>query len=198
MPRDLVMAALYHLQGGGWVMLPLAAVSLWMWTLILRKAWAFHSLKRKERAAQHDNAHASMPSWQRAVLDGFTANRTDNDALNRKLIQTLADKELAGSERGIDTILLLAGIAPLLGLLGTVGGMIATFDSILQFGTGNARALSAGISAALITTQSGLVVAVPGLLAGTILKRRAHNLRARAECFCITVQDTDAPLEAQA
>lgn len=197
MPHDLAMTTLYHLRGGGWVMLPLAAVSLWMWYLILRKAWEFHSLRREEQAGGQ-GGDIPIPAWQRAVIDGFAAHRTGNDALDCKLIKALADKELARSERGIKTILLLAGIAPLLGLLGTVGGMITTFDSILEFGTGNARALSSGISAALITTQSGLVVAVPGLLAGTTLMRRASNLRARAQCFCIAAQDAIPAPEAQA
>jgi hypothetical protein len=55
----------------------------------------------------------------------------------------------------------LAAVAPLLGLLGTVTGMIATFDVLAVFGTGNAKAMAGGISEALITTQTGLLVALP-------------------------------------
>jgi len=63
----------------------------------------------------------------------------------------------------------VAAVAPLLGLLGTVTGMIATFEVITQFGTGDPKMLSGGISAALVTTQLGLVVAIPMLLIGNVL-----------------------------
>ena len=78
---------------------------------------------------------------------------------------------------------------PLLGLLGTVTGMITTFDVISEFGTGNARALASGISEALVTTQSGLVVAVPGLLIGGFLFQRAQKIKGRMELFCIGLQN---------
>jgi biopolymer transport protein ExbB len=77
----------------------------------------------------------------------------------------------------LSVIGVLAAIAPLLGLLGTVTGMIATFDVLAVFGTGNARAMAGGISEALITTQTGLLVAIPGLYMKGFLDRRVRNLR---------------------
>jgi len=74
-------------------------------------------------------------------------------------------------ERSLSLLGALAGVAPLLGLLGTVSGMIATFDTISVAGTGNPRLLSGGISEALITTQLGLMVAIPLLLAHAWLAR---------------------------
>lgn len=70
----------------------------------------------------------------------------------------------------------IAAVAPLLGLLGTVTGMIATFDIITKFGTGDPGMLSSGISEALVTTQLGLVVAIPSLLLGNLLAARASAL----------------------
>ncbi len=69
----------------------------------------------------------------------------------------------------------LTSAAPLLGLLGTVSGMITTFNVMNIFGTGNAKAMSGGISEALITTQFGLVVAIIGLYIGIILNRQARH-----------------------
>jgi len=67
-----------------------------------------------------------------------------------------------------------------MGLLGTVTGMIATFDSIAIFGTGNTRAMAGGISEALITTQTGLLVAIPGVYMKNFLVRRSEILKQRA------------------
>ena len=89
------------------------------------------------------------------------------------------------AKRHIGAIAVLAAVAPLLGLLGTVGGMITTFTVIAKFGTGNAKALASGISEALITTQTGLVVAVPGLFLASYLQRRSDRLMARMQRFCI-------------
>jgi biopolymer transport protein ExbB len=79
-------------------------------------------------------------------------------------------------ERNLSVIAVLASIAPLLGLLGTVSGMITTFLVIAELGTGNARPLARGISEALVATQAGLLVAIPGLFASVALKRRAEKL----------------------
>ena len=78
-------------------------------------------------------------------------------------------------QRGLGILLLLASIAPLLGLLGTVTGMIDLFSVIGAQGSGNARALSGGISEALITTQAGMLVAVPLLVAHSLLNRAAER-----------------------
>jgi biopolymer transport protein ExbB len=75
------------------------------------------------------------------------------------------------------TILVIAGVAPLLGLLGTVTGMITTFDIITEFGTGDPKLLSGGISIALVTTELGLAVAIPMLLMGNMLSGWAESIK---------------------
>ena len=78
-------------------------------------------------------------------------------------------------------ILVVAAVAPLLGLLGTVTGMISTFDVITKFGTGDPKMLSGGISTALVTTELGLVVAIPTLLLGNLLRGWADNIESAVE-----------------
>ena len=78
-------------------------------------------------------------------------------------------------------ILVMASVAPLLGLLGTVTGMISTFDRITEFGTGNPRLLSGGISEALVTTMLGLVVAIPTLLLGQYLNAKSERIKDEME-----------------
>ncbi len=74
-------------------------------------------------------------------------------------------------------IMVIAAVAPLLGLLGTVTGMIATFDIITEFGTGDPKLLSGGISIALVTTELGLIVAIPMLLVGNMLSAWAEKIK---------------------
>lgn len=74
-------------------------------------------------------------------------------------------------------ILVIAAVAPLLGLLGTVTGMISTFDVITEFGTGDPKLLSGGISIALVTTEVGLAVAIPTLLLGNLLSGWAEGIK---------------------
>lgn len=75
------------------------------------------------------------------------------------------------------SIMVIAAVAPLLGLLGTVTGMIATFDIITEFGTGNPKLLSSGISVALVTTELGLIVAIPALMVGNLLSAWAESIK---------------------
>ena len=72
--------------------------------------------------------------------------------------------------------MVLAAAAPLLGLLGTVTGMVETFRVIGLYGMGNAQAMASGIKAALITTQAGLLVAIPGLLIGQALSKKVKGI----------------------
>jgi biopolymer transport protein ExbB len=84
--------------------------------------------------------------------------------------------ELPRLERGQALVKLLAAVAPLLGLLGTVTGMIGTFQSITVFGTGDPQLMAGGISQALVTTVLGLITAVPLMLAHTALSSRSRWL----------------------
>ncbi len=92
-------------------------------------------------------------------------------------------------ERFGTTILVIAAVAPLLGLLGTVTGMIATFDVITEFGTGDPKLLSGGISEALVTTKLGLMVAIPALLLGTLLSGRASAILESMERAALQVMN---------
>ncbi len=78
-------------------------------------------------------------------------------------------------------IMVVAAISPLLGLLGTVTGMIETFDIITEFGTGDPKLLSGGISIALVTTELGLIVAIPVLVVGTILSSWSNRIKDELE-----------------
>lgn len=96
-------------------------------------------------------------------------------------INALLLREAPRLERLQTVITVLAAIAPLLGLLGTVTGMIATFDVITEHGNSDPKLLSGGISEALITTEYGLMVAIPVLLLGTLLTARANHLKGNLE-----------------
>ena len=84
-------------------------------------------------------------------------------------------KETPAFNRGVRLLKLLAAVAPLLGLLGTVTGMIGTFQSITLFGTGDPKLMASGISQALVTTMLGLIVAVPLLFAHAMIHARGQR-----------------------
>lgn len=86
-------------------------------------------------------------------------------------------------------ILVIAAVAPLLGLLGTVTGMIATFDIITEFGTSDPKLLSGGIAIALVTTELGLIAAIPNLLIGNVLSGWAESIKDRIEKAALTVSN---------
>ncbi len=92
-------------------------------------------------------------------------------------------------DRFANLILVIAAVAPLLGLLGTVTGMIETFDVITRFGTGDPKLLAHGIAVALITTEVGLIVAIPLLLIGNLLNGWAANLKADMELSALAVRE---------
>ncbi|MEA3240275.1 MAG: MotA/TolQ/ExbB proton channel family protein [Pseudomonadota bacterium] len=117
------------------------------------------------------------------VVFHFMEQMTVDRQLNQDLLTSLVNRETSRLSRNINIIYVLASIAPLLGLLGTVGGMISTFDAIAMYGTGNARAMAQGISTALITTQSGLFVSIPGLFMASFLHRRIGRIAQQLDEF---------------
>ncbi|OYY26023.1 MAG: flagellar motor protein MotA, partial [Sulfurovum sp. 17-42-90] len=84
-------------------------------------------------------------------------------------------------------VMVIAAVAPLLGLLGTVTGMITTFDTITEFGTGDPKLLSGGISEALVTTEFGLVVAIPLMLLGNLMSGWAQKIKDSMEQSALQV-----------
>jgi len=91
-------------------------------------------------------------------------------------------------------IMVIAAVTPLLGLLGTVTGMISTFDIITEFGTGDPKLLSGGISVALVTTQLGLVVAIPALVLGNLLSGWSNRIKDDMEKAALNIINIyDAP-----
>jgi biopolymer transport protein ExbB len=99
-----------------------------------------------------------------AILAAGLANRSQGRDVMKESIQEAAGHVVHDLERYLNTLGTVAAVAPLLGLLGTVVGMIRVFTEITVQGTGNANALAGGISEALITTAAGLVVAIPALV----------------------------------
>ncbi len=106
---------------------------------------------------------------------GLEARGDDRETLESSLQEAIL-RELPGITKGIAMLAVLGAVAPLLGLLGTVTGMIDTFRVITLFGTGDPRLMSGGISEALITTELGLAVAIPIMLLHTWLSRRVEHL----------------------
>lgn len=100
---------------------------------------------------------------------------------DREHIEDIVMESILNESSQIDRfgsfVLVIAAVAPLLGLLGTVTGMIETFDVITEFGTGDPKLLSGGISAALVTTMFGLIVAIPLLLLGNLLSGWAQGIK---------------------
>ncbi|MFT5808469.1 MAG: biopolymer transport protein ExbB [Moritella dasanensis] len=105
-----------------------------------------------------------------------SALQHSTEALELRLMEVVVDEQ-QGLEKGLSMLKLLAALAPMLGLLGTVTGMIETFQVITQFGNGDPKVMAGGISMALITTVLGLVAAMPLLLAHNMLSTQADNIR---------------------
>ncbi len=177
-----------YMRTGGMVMWPLAAVSLAMWLLIIERTLFIRRLYRRPIGFHEAWEHVRdgrVPAAETSggavalLLARFIPASSGNSRLDRFILGETVMRLNHNLTEHLDTIGVLAAIAPLLGLLGTVTGMMATFDVLAIFGTGNAKAMAGGISEALITTETGLLVAIPGLYMKSWLDRRTRNLAKR-------------------
>ena len=110
------------------------------------------------------------------LLQIYQNNTTvDTEALELKLDEEII-RSTGSMQRGIGTVKLFAAVAPLLGLLGTVVGMINTFQAITLYGTGDPKLMAGGISEALVTTMLGLIVAIPLVLLHNIVHSKSKSL----------------------
>jgi len=149
-------------QGGG-IGYAILAVALFGIVLALYK-WMKLTLTGMKVRAQLKSGQASSDNPLGRVMMAYESNRNaDIETLQLKLDDAVL-KELPALESGLNLVKVLAAVAPLMGLLGTVIGMIVTFQAITLFGTGDPKLMAGGISQALVTTVQGLVAAIPLLL----------------------------------
>ncbi len=162
-------------EDGGPVGYVILGIGLFGLMLCLWKALSLYSAgSRMSLQMKTGTADTSNPLGR--VLAVYEENpETDVETLELKLDEAIL-RETAPIETGLHFIKVLYVVAPLLGLLGTVVGMIATFQMITLFGTGDPRMMAGGISTALVTTVLGLVVAIPLTLIHSFLQGRARIL----------------------
>jgi len=180
---------LEHVKKGGPVMLPiivLAAAALlvalykWLGLLAIRKPSGKQIDALLSAVAQHDEAAARQAVGRlKGPVGTLLATGVEHLGAPRDLIEEVMYEVVLTTRlrllRLLPFISVCAAAAPLLGLLGTVTGIINTFKLITVFGTGDVKTLSGGISEALITTEFGLIVAIPSLLLHAFLSRRARG-----------------------
>ncbi|MBE0469882.1 MAG: MotA/TolQ/ExbB proton channel family protein [Methyloprofundus sp.] len=125
---------------------------------------------------QINNPVASDDNALGRILNATEQSSTQDIETLELVLDEAITREVPALEKGLSLIKLLAAVAPLLGLLGTVTGMIATFQSISLFGTGDPKLMANGISQALVTTMLGLSVAMPLLFIHNLLASRSRTL----------------------
>jgi biopolymer transport protein ExbB len=188
---------------GGWLMLPLILCSIAMiaisierfWTLNPKKVAPKHQLaqvwswiKNNEVTAERIRELKQSSELGVILAAGLSNSRNGRETM-KDSIQEAANQVIHSMERYIGALGTIAAVAPLLGLLGTVLGMIKVFVAIELQGTGNAGALAGGISEALITTAAGLLVAIPAMIAHRFYIRRIDSLAVTMEQEAIKLVD---------
>ena len=182
---------LASLKGGGVLAYPIIGVGLIALVLILERTFVLTRIKSTS-SKRMDNimSCAEKNDWESCnkfcdensefptcrVLRSTMAHLGETQEVIENAMQEAILRELPRMERFLPTLSILAAVAPLLGLLGTVTGMINTFNILTIFGTGDPRMMSGGISEALITTQLGLAVAIPVMLCHHMLERRVDRI----------------------
>jgi len=182
MGANLLQDIADYIQAGGWVMPPLLLATLVLWFAI---GYRFAALKRgserdvRNLVRRYDDK-GKIPKGEGVLL---RALRKGLDLRERRLddLRPYLDDEFFEEQKDIRRygrlIMTIVMAAPLLGLLGTVIGMIETFDSLGDMSLfSQSGGIAGGISQALITTQMGLAVAIPGLIVNGVLERRQKNI----------------------
>ena len=145
---------------GGPVLLFIGGLTFIMWVLILERFWYF----RTEHKQQVSHA---MNAWEA---------RSERSSWNaRQIRQAMISQVTEHMNSTLPLIKTCIAVCPLLGLLGTVTGMISVFDVMALTGSGNVRSMASGVSMATIPTMAGMVAALSGILGDTFLSRRATS-----------------------
>ena len=188
---------------GGYLMYPIMFCSVLALAILFERLFA---LRRSRIIPEKFIIEVSDLVRQQRMEDAMTQCRLNNSSIARVLmagisrhhksrqqvkeaIEDVGRLEAANLERFLTILGTIAGIAPLLGLLGTVTGMIKAFNVISHAGIGNPQMLAGGISEALITTATGLTVAIPAFVFYKLLRSRVDKRILRMERVSIEVLD---------
>jgi biopolymer transport protein ExbB len=159
--------------GVGYVIIALATVGFLLAIMrLLRLSEIGRSVSKQKKNI--NRPHDNNPLGRVLMVYHHDTN-VDKDTLQLRLDEAVL-KEVPKLEAGLSALKILAAIGPLMGLLGTVTGMIITFQQITLFGTGDPKLMAGGISQALVTTVMGLVMAIPLLLLHSYLNSRSGDL----------------------
>lgn len=157
---DFYDAILSFMDAGGPVLWIIGALVFVMWGLIFERAWYFSTTHRKIR-------ETLINRWRaRADIKSWAAHRIREAIISRVNLAV---------DQNMQLIATAVTLCPLLGLLGTVTGMIEVFDILSITGGGDTRSMAQGVSKATIPTMAGMVAALSGVFAHTWLKRRAEH-----------------------
>ncbi|MFP4522454.1 MAG: MotA/TolQ/ExbB proton channel family protein [Fibrobacterota bacterium] len=188
-------------KSGGPVMVPLLFLPLWALVLIIMKFLQFRKKHKSNvniyNEVEKDLGEGNLGAAEQKVskIDSVVARIVETCLKHSKWKREKAEEavneilvdELPLLNKYLSTLAVIAGAAPLLGLLGTVTGMINLFEVITHYGTGDPKIMAGGISEALITTQTGLAVAIPILLIHNYLKNKRDNILAEMEKHAVKV-----------
>ena len=162
-------------KSGGWLMLPIIACSILSLAIVLERFWALRrgkvmpphlmkqiwQLHRDDQLGMADLGKLKSSSPLGRILAAGLVNRKHSKEIMKESIEEVGRQVVHELERYLSSLGTIASISPLLGLLGTVVGMIDVFSVIVTAGVGDPSVLAGGISKALITTAAGLSVAIP-------------------------------------
>ena len=178
------------MNAGGWLMVPILLCSVAAMAIVLERFWALRRTRimpdglvteiwRLHRAQQLDDERIDLIRQGSALgrmLAAGLVNRFHAREVMKEAIQDAGRHVVSGMERYLSTLGTIAAVTPLLGLLGTVIGMIDVFAVIMDAGVGDPTVLAGGISQALITTAAGLSVAIPALMFHRYFSSRVDKL----------------------
>jgi biopolymer transport protein ExbB len=178
------------IKAGGWVMVPLVLASVFAMAITAERFWSLQTKRilppdlvgEVWRALQSDAVDEQWLSNLRQgsplgrVLAAGIANRTHSRGIIKESIEEAGRLVAHQLERYLNTLGTIAAVSPLMGLLGTVFGMIDMFSALKTHGVGDPAALSGGIAEALITTAAGLTIAIPTLYFYRFLRGKVDAL----------------------
>lgn len=179
-----------HLLSGGWVMLPLVAFSVAALAICINRFWVLTVVRvlppdlqdaLSKKSVPADFGKSSNPSSLEVIALAVISRRTSSPDLAIAALDDALMSEVHRLEKYLTSLGTIASVAPLLGLLGTVLGMIDVFQALNQAGAAAPSVFSGGIGQALITTAVGLTVAIPSLFCHRHFQRRVDEFAQQLE-----------------